>query len=249
MRTKTMLLSALVGSLASVSTVMAQNVYSLNAVGYINVTLQPGFNIISCPLVTSPDNTVATVLNNTTGIYNGCDVYFYQTATGTYSSDAGTTNPKHDLAAGWQEGGTNVLSPGVGAWFNNTTGGILTVTFVGSVPTGPMTNSLAAGFNLVGSVVPMSGDIITNSISDLTNYSLGDSIYVYDATLNSGNGGYDTYSTAAKKHAAPNSYINGAGVGWQAPGDPIVANVGEGFWYENASGATIGWVENYSVSQ
>ena len=50
MRTKTMLLSALLGTLGSVS-LMAQstNVYSLNAVGYINVTVQPGFNIVSCP--------------------------------------------------------------------------------------------------------------------------------------------------------------------------------------------------------
>ena len=48
MRTKTMLLSALLGGLGSVS-LMAQstNVYSLNAVGYINITVQNPATILS----------------------------------------------------------------------------------------------------------------------------------------------------------------------------------------------------------
>ncbi len=67
-----MLLSALLGTLGSVS-LMAQstNVYSLNAVGYINVTIDPGYNIISCPLIASPDNTINTLLTNGTGQFKG----------------------------------------------------------------------------------------------------------------------------------------------------------------------------------
>jgi hypothetical protein len=240
MRTKTMLLSALVGSLASVSTVMAQNVYSLNAVGYINVTLPAGFSIISCPLIASPDNTLNTLFPNTGGAYVGDTVWFYSSSG--YSSDAGViTTGKHGTPSGWANGGTETLLPGTAVWFENASGAPITVTFVGSVPTGPQTNSLAAGFNLVGSVVPMSGDIITNSISDLTNYTIGDDIFVWDPV----NVVYDTYSivNAGGKHGGT-GYNNNF-----LPSDPIVPNVGEGFWYENNSGAAINWVENYTVSQ
>lgn len=250
MRTKTVLLSALLGALGSVSSVMAQNVYSLNAVGYINVTLQPGFNIITCPLITAPDNTVGTVLNNSTSIYNGCSVYFYQPANGGFSIDTGVPpGGKHNNPAdGWQDAGTNVLSPGVACWFDNTSGGVLTATFVGTVPSGPMTNTLGVGFNLVGSVVPVSGDIVTNAISALTNYALGDSIYTFDPTAGGGVGAYTEYTAVGAKHSAPGAYINSASVGWALPGDPIVPNVGQGFWYDNAN-VTLGWVEDYSVSQ
>src|SRR5581483_447895 len=54
MRTKTILLSALLG-LASGAAAMAQttNVYSVNAVGYINVTCPPGFTMIANQLMTT----------------------------------------------------------------------------------------------------------------------------------------------------------------------------------------------------
>jgi len=243
MRTKTVLLSTLLGALSGVSSVMAQNVYSLNAVGYINVTLQPGFNIITDPLIASPDNTVATVLNNSAGTLNGSFVYFYNSSTGTYSSDQAATG-RHSTPVGWVSAGTNVLAPGTGAWFENNTGAAVTVTFVGTVPSGPMTNSLAVGFNLVGSVVPVSGDIVTNSISALTNYALGDAIYVFDPIAQ----GYDEFSTATGRRIAAGSYVNAAGVGWVTPGDPTVPNVGQGFWYDNNNTA-LSWVEYYSVSQ
>jgi len=245
MRTKTMLLSALVGSLASVSAVMAQNVYSLNAVGYINVTLYAGFNMISVPLLASPDNTLNTLLPNTTGAHTGDVVWFYSPSGG-YTSDSGvpTGTGRGATPSGWANGGTETLMPGVGAWYQNNSGGTITATFVGSVPTGPMTNALSSGFNLVGSVVPMSGDLITNSLSSLTNYAIGDDFYTFDPTAGP-TGSYTEFSVVP-------STGRGAGTGYNnnfSPGDPIVANVGEGFWYDNNSGATINWVENYSVSQ
>jgi len=245
MRTKTLLLSALLGALGSVS-VHAQNVYSLNAVGYINVTLQPGFNIISCPLITAPDNSVGTVLNNATGnaqSLTGCHVYFWSPTSG-YSEDtakvvgsgfADTTNVN-----GWSAGGTNLATPGVGFWFQNNFSSNITVTFVGTVPSGPITNTLVAGFNLVGSVVPMSGDIASNSISALTNYNIGDDVYTYNSTNSPV---YTKYTTATGFPAG-----HGYGGNWTSAVDPILATVGEGFWYEDNS-AVVEWVENYSVSQ
>jgi hypothetical protein len=244
MRTKTLLLSALLGALGSVSVIAQTNVYSLNAVGYINVTLLPGFNIISVPLITTPDNTVGTVLNNASGALTGNDVYFWSPSTG-YSEDIAKTPgvgfQNTTNANGWSFNGTNMASPGVGFWFDNKSGTNITVTFVGTVPTGAITNVLVNGFNLVGSAVPMSGDLASNTISALTNYNIGDTIYTYSATNASP---YAEYVTASGIFAG-----HGYNGNWTAAGDPIVPNVGQGFWYDNKVGTTVNWVENYSVSQ
>lgn len=235
MRTKTLLLSALLGALSSVSVLAQTNVYSLNAVGYINATLSPGFNIITCPLITSPDNTVGTLLNNGTGVYDGDVVYFFNAATGTYSSD--NASSRATFTNGWTKGGTNVLAPGVGCWFLNSASSNVTVTFVGTVPSGTITNTLLAGFNLVGSVIPTSGDIVTNPLTVLTNYNIGDDVY----TFNPATQGFTEYVSSARGNSG---YKNN----WNANGDPTIANVYQGFFYLN-TGATVNWVESYSVSQ
>jgi len=252
MRTKTVLLSALLGAIGSVSALAQTNVYSLNAVGYINVTVPPGFSILSCPLVCSPDNTMNTLMNNGAGgpygagAFNNCQVYFWYPSIANYSVDGGRpigTNPKTQTSNtnGWTLNGTNALNPGVGAWFQNTTTNTFTLTFVGTVPTGPITNSLTPGFTLVGSAVPMSGDLISNIISGLTNYIVNDQVYTWSPSITN----YVVYasSTNAKQSG------HGDGGHWSSAGDPVIPSVGEGFWYENSSASTtIQWVENYSVA-
>jgi len=272
MRTKTMLLSALLGTIGSVSVMAQTNVYSLNAVGYVNVTCAPGFTMISCPLITTPDNTVGSILNNSNGSLSGCEVFFYYPSVGTLVGDTaqpigngsrGTTTN----ADGWALGGTNVAQPGVGFWFQNITSTNIVVTFVGQVPTSAnynMTNTLVSGFNLVSTILPIAGDIITNAftttnsgvvitnsgLGNLTNYNIGDQVFVYNNVLGSTSNGFTTYASSS------NSRLNGHGYSeapggpgdWNSFGDPYTQFVGAGFWYQN-TGATVNWVENYSVSQ
>lgn len=114
----------------------------------------------------------------------------------------GTGKGKTSNANGWALGGTNVLSPGTACWFENRLGTNVVVTFVGSVLTGPVTNNLVAGFNLVGSMLPMTGDLITNSVSSFTNYNLGDGIYVYDPVTGYANGTYLTDTSVGTKRPA-----------------------------------------------
>lgn len=235
MRTKTLLLSALLGALGSVS-VHAQNVYSLNAVGYINVTLLPGYNIIACPLVTVPDNTINTLINNGTHIYNGDAVYFFNATTGSYSSDSASARTSN--TNGWANNGTNVLSPGVGAWFYNNASSNVTITFVGTVPSGSTNNPILPGYNLISSIVPSSGDLITNSLTGLTNYNIGDAVYVYNPT----NQAYVGYQSSHRGVAGYNT-------NWAATGDPTTDNVYEGFFYYNSTATDVNWVENYSVGE
>jgi hypothetical protein len=241
MRTKTLLLSALLGTLGSVSVMAQTNVYSINAVGYINLTIYPGFNIISCPLIGSPDNTENTLLNNSTGIYNQNFLYYYNPATGGFASVQGRT--AGTSGTGWTDLGTNTLNPGTAAWFDNLSGTNITVTFVGTVPTGPFTNNLGLGFNLVGSVVPMSGDIYSNTLSMQTNVAPGDTVYVFNPQTQA----YTTYGPAKKGIIAGNG-----GSPWPlgngAVGDPIIPSVGQGFWYDNGGQNGVeAWVEDYIV--
>jgi len=233
MRTKTMILSALLGALGGVS-VHAQNVYSLNAVGYINVTLLPGYNIITCPLIASPDNTISTLLNNTNGQYQSGarnPAVVYQFEGGIYTSiDAASSG---NAPSGWGGGGTETINPGQAIFFYNPSSTNMYATFVGTVPTGPITNALAPGYSLVGSVVPVTGDIVTNSISLFTNGAssgrTADAIYTYAPGV-----GYSI-----------NTYTSS---GWGG-GDPVLTNAYEGFFFLNSFSTTNNWIENYSVAQ
>jgi hypothetical protein len=225
MRTKTMLLSALLGTLGSVS-LMAQstNVYSLNAVGYINITAEPGFNIISCPLIASPDNTINTLLTNSTGQYKKWQFYAWNPTTGAYTEDIGGP-------AAWGSGGAETLNPGQAGWLYNPSNTPVTITFVGTVPSG--TNAvtlLPASFNLVSSILPTSGDIVTNGLMNFTNGVKKDQVYMWNTS-----------------DAAYTETIAGP-TGWPG-GDPIQTNVGGGFWYYNAQATNNYWTESFSVNQ
>jgi len=220
------------------------NVYSLNVVGYVNVTVLPGYNIISCPLNASPDNTVGTVLNNADGHLTGSVVYFFEPGpSGGYSIDTAenqTGKPSTTNANGWVNNGTNVLGNGSACWFQNTSGSNITLTFVGTVPSGPsLPNPLSVGFNLVSSVLPTSGDIISNSLINLTNYNLGDTVFTY------ANSNYTTYQSGSGKGFGAGNNGN-----WTSAGDPVLPTVGGGFWYQiQSTGQPINWVESYSVGQ
>jgi hypothetical protein len=242
MRTKTVLLSALLGALGSVSVMAQTNVYSQNAVGYINITCYPTYNIISCPLIGSPDNTLNTLLNNSSGAYNGDALYFYSTSSGYTINEAVPAFLSPD-GSGWSLGSStnfgSCINPGQGVFFFSAPSTNVTLTFVGTVPSGPVTNTLNVGYNLVSSIVPMSGDLYSNGVSQFNNSNPGDTIYVYTGASQQYT---EIYSTLP-------SFITGSTNLWpNPPGDPTLSYVAEGFFYFSAS-APIGWVENFSVAQ
>jgi hypothetical protein len=241
MRTKTMLLSALLGALGSVSVMAQTNVYSLNAVGYINVTVVPGFNIIADPLIGQPDpitgtlNTIGTLLPNNSNQLVQATVWSYDPALpGGYTNDTASTKGNSNTN-GWKNGGQITMQPGQAVWFDNPFPTNLTFTFVGTVPSGSLTNTINTGFNLISSILPMSGDLVTNSLSMFTNPTTQDTVWVYSPAITN----YITY-TYTKKSGTWTS----AGV----QSDPIVPFVGSGFWYQTTA-ASIVWVENFSVGQ
>jgi hypothetical protein len=229
MRTKTLVLTALsslsaLGLMAQTST----NVYSLNAVGYINVTVQTGFNMIADQLWASGGNTISNVLSDSNDSLDGVSIFKW---TGSAFVSDNANNQIYSSPSGWQNGGVETLNPGEAMWFEAPSN--MTLTFVGTVPQGTNTVVLGTGFTMASSPVPQSGDLVT--VMGLTNENNGDSVFVYNNP-----GGYNTYNYNA------NTGVAGFNGDWSAAGDPMV-NVGQGFWYEAT--ATINFTRVFSVNQ
>lgn len=150
MRTKTVLLIAAVAA-AGVGTSMAQ-VFSVNAVGYVNKTIPGGgFALISNPLKAATNSINALFA----GVPDGTKVYKYVPGTGYKIAQY------DDLEGGFTPPDAAALTvlPGEGVFVQNPLTTPLTVTFVGEVPQGALTTPLVAGFQIVSSQVPQAGTI------------------------------------------------------------------------------------------
>jgi len=165
MRTKTLLLAGAALAL-SLATSQAQ-VYSANIVGYANVPMVTGYNMVAnqfsngantadVVLTSLPDGTFMETWNGT-----GYTISIYDTGSGSttpalswYMSDYSTpTNPP-------------TLNPGLG--FFLLLPSPTTNTFVGSVVpniNGFTTNHLVVNYNLVGSTVPLAAQVVDPSVN------------------------------------------------------------------------------------
>jgi hypothetical protein len=206
MRTKTLLLI----TAAAAAGVVASNaqVYSVNAVGYVNTTLVKGFNLVSNPL-NGATNTVDALLSGQ--VPQDSVIYLWDTAGKTFKT--GT----YDTTFGWDPAtiASSSITPGGGFFLNLKSGS--TVTFVGEVPQGnPLTTTLVPGLQIVSSQVPQAGKLQT----DLS-YSPAqdDKVYQWDPTKQTYN--ISTFDTT---------------FGWD-PAEPNVG-VGEAFFLSKTAAGT-----------
>jgi len=224
MRTKLLLGVAAIAA-ASALSAMAQNVYSLNVVGYYNLTLPPGFSLIANQLDvdgTGTNNTASTVFS--TNVPVGTAVYTWNGATYNIST---LVKPKGGGAETWSP--TYPLNPGQGFWVSIPAGsGTNTYTIVGQVLQGSLVNPNLApngGFGLVSSMVPLAGGLTT-----VLSYApmVGDAAYQWNGS---------TYTI--------NTYVKpkGGGADLWSPAEPSLG-IGEGFWLDSGKGAV--W-SNYFI--
>jgi hypothetical protein len=226
MRTK--VLVGLAALAAGAFTATAQNVYSLNVVGYINLPLVPGFNLVANQLDadgTGTNNTVAGVIG--TNIPAGTIVYTWDPSVANYNLALygvikGVTK--------WDAGGANAFNPGQGAWVSIPAGSAnTTVTTVGQVMQGSLVNNqipALGGFALLGNVVPVSG-LLQHDL----NYSpkIGDLVYKWDPAIQN----YDLRVYGIIKGVEK----------WD--NEPTI-NVGEGFWLTTTNHNST-WSTNFTV--
>lgn len=154
MRTKALLGLAVLA--ASAATCVAQsNVYSLNIVGYVNVDLVQGWNLIANPLKPSNGNNSITNIISLPAAADASELY---TWTGTGWSSPSTWIAEDNF--GWfttDAGGNEVAAPTVDlgeAFFVRATAPAK-VTFVGEVATGTIATTFEPGINMVANKVPV----------------------------------------------------------------------------------------------
>lgn len=218
MRTKTMLTLAAL-SVASIATAVAQTVYSVNAVGYVNVTVPAGkFALLANPL-NQPTNNLASVLP---GVPANTVVYIFNAA--------GQFDVATARAGGlWTgTGAADLLNPGSGFFVKNAGTADMTITFVGEVPQGTnLTVNIPAGFSLISSIVPQAGKLETDLKFPA---AVNDKAYVFDNTAQS----YTVFTRRA------------GGVWTGGTGEPSLA-VAQGMFYQAAAAGK--WTRSFNVNQ
>jgi hypothetical protein len=222
MRTKTLLLTAAL-SAAGIATSMAQ-VYSVNAVGYVNTPLPPGFSLVSNPLNNTTGNTIQNLFG--AGIQgtvpDGMVVYHFNPTTDQFVV---AVYDGIDSAFAPAANAAQVIPPGTGVFVFNPGGSPVTCTFVGEVPQGAASNQdLPQGFSIKGSTVPQEGTLPQLQFPGAD----GDIVYEWNPVT-------DQYISAV---------FDGIDNAW-VPAAPNI-QVGEAFYiYKNAPAT---WTRNFSVN-
>jgi len=220
MRTKTLLLAAALSAAGIAASLAQSNVYSLNVVGYVNINLAAGFNLIANPLDLDgygTNNTVLTVFS--TNLPSGSTVFAF--SGGAYANPAASYGTKGGWAGGVAAANA-ALNPGGGVFVQVPSAA--TVTVVGNVLQGALAKPYPAGFSILSSKVPQAGLLQTD-----LGYAPGSGDLVYK------------FNSAGQNYPPASSY--GTKGGW-APSQPSMG-VGEAFFLSSTLGGT--WTRNFTV--
>jgi hypothetical protein len=230
MRTKSVILGAALVAAGVASSMAQSNVYSLNVVGYINIPLVPGYNLIANNLDFDGTGTNNLMTNVLSGITINASVSKFDTNTAAFDVWAySKSTASWGNVAGTVPYTSATLNPGEAAFISVTKTTNFTV--VGQVLQGSWTNTYLPGGNayaMVAPVFPLAGPIDSTGNGGLgvpgtNNYSL----YLWDVP----NQGYDVWSWSKPAQAwglvagSTNGQTNVGGAG-QGP----VISVGQGFF-------------------
>jgi len=244
MRTKTLLLTAAL-SAAGLASATAQ-VYSVNAVGYVNVSVPAHkLAILGVPL-NGTNNQMNTTMPLAPGV-DGPYVFRWDPATSGYRGPVQWVD-----AFGWYDPDapdpsiSPTINPGEAFWFQNTTPNAVAITYVGEVPQGnlsidiPGRPKLALRSSQVPQAAPL-GDTdptLSNKAGSLE-FPAADGDYVF------------IWDVPTQTYLQPFQYV--ATYGWYSgnvpepgPQGPVIPVAG-GFWIQKAA-AGQNWTRTFSVN-
>ncbi len=194
-------------------------VYSQNIVGYVNVPLVKGYNMIANPLDDGNGNQLTNLFAS---LPNKSQILTWH----------GTVYDTSIGKGGGVWGGNTNLPPGLGFFLNSPSATTITNTFSGSLydPAGQgtgdlVTNVLPVGYTLVGSQLPYAGD----ATLDNTNLALAP-VLANKSQLLSWNPSTQVFNTSVGK---------GGGV-W---GGSFPVTVGQGFFVNVPASHATNWVQ------
>jgi len=235
MRTKAILLAAAVGAVA-VGNTTAQ-VYSANAVGYVNQSLVAGLQILANPL-NQPDND----LNNTlvmTDAQIGATVFRFDESVNSF----GVPIQYLGSAGGWLSANPDpawlVLNPGEAFFLELFVP--VSITWVGEVPQGDLVNPLPENGALAmrSSQVPQEAPVGQPGVGLEFAGVTGDTLFIFD--------------TAAQQYKQPYQFIEGLGWASANPGEetdfdgPMIP-VATGFFVQRVAPTGPSWDRSFSVN-
>jgi hypothetical protein len=198
---------------AGLASSMAQPVYSLNVVGYYNVTVPANTLVMVGSQLDTTNNTLGSIIPNPPP---GSQFYKFDNGWTPYTFD--------DVDLVWTPNGDATLAPGEGGFFRSPEA--TTLTFVGEVKQGMLTNSLPIGMLAVrSSIVPQAGAVSALGLAG----EAGDQMYTYS-------GGYTPYT------------FDDVDLVW-TPSEPSL-NVGQAFFYKKSPTAVNNeWVRDFTVPE
>jgi hypothetical protein len=235
MRTKTLLLTAALAAAGAAST-MAADVYSVNSVGYANVSVLTGpgggFNMVTCPFVvaddhisalipSAPDQTLVYPYANPVGATPG---QFYGPWT-YYGPPDNLWDPDPTVPA------ARIVNGG-GAFIKTSQNFV--ITFVGEVNQGnpvgaTIHNSIGTGFNMMASKVPQEGDVSALGLA-----APADQTYIFKYIAGPGEG-----------YLGPFTYYGPPDNTWDPLPLPTI-KIGEALWVHSEGNQD--WTRNFTVN-
>ena len=199
-----------------------QRASSSTVIGYVNVVLVPGYNLIANPFIVQPDTSLASVMTN---IPDGTVAYEWDVGKQSFGTAA-----FFDALDGWTT--PFDLPPGKGCLVHVSSR--WTNTFIGEVPQGSFTNFIAGTnkLSLVSSKVLQRG-----TISSALKFPVTD--------------GTDLYLYRTNSQSYSNAYSYFAGFGWfdvvapSVPAEPVI-EVGQAFFVARPGPGT-NWLQSLIV--
>lgn len=192
----------------------AQSVYSVNAVGYVNLNIGNGFTMIANPLNTT-NNTIGVLL---AGVPDFTTLYKWN-----------EVSQGFDIATfffGAWDHPEYTLNVGEGAFISPA--GPFTLTFVGEVLQGNLTNPVPSNFSIRSSQVPQAGTVgaLGLTVNDF------DTLYQWD--------------TATQSYLIWTYFFGGWGD--PVPGPPTEPTVAVGESFFLSTGTPYNWTRTFSVN-
>ena len=237
MRTTTTLLIAAAALAAAVTSSQAQTVYSQNIVGYVNQVLpgSPNFSLVQNPLqgTTNAAEQVITCVQFGDSVLTWNGTGFNSAI---YAPGLNDDNTVWVDANSFSDIPSPQITPGEGVFYENNQGVNETNTYVGTcVLSNTIVLTGSPNFTLVGSTVPIGGDI--NSTNFNLPVQFGDSVLTWNGT------GFDSDIYAPGLNDDSTVWVDANSFADVA--DPQLS-VGQGFFYENNQGSDETWQQNDS---
>jgi len=240
---------------AGVATSMAQNVYSLNIVGYANVQNPLGFSFQSAPFTAGVTNGANEILPPNVfdaglgyGPYDGNQLLIWNRAGFHWDVYVLDSTKPSGFSVGGNAAPAPIITAGLGYLYNNQDVVVTTNTYVGQVRTGTNIVTFSGTGNTffaAGSPVPYAGGISTSlNMTNIFDAGLGygpfDDSQIQTPQISGGNiTGFNISifdSTKASGFKFPNQT--------QAP-EPQIA-VGQGFFFNNQAAANLTWTQVFN---